>query len=237
MWTFKMFFQDDGEFFEYDPFGMQGTVGTEKALPYLESFLSFLELEPADWEPLIQQTASDLEQFLSTEAPAHADRMMQTLGELSGRHIYFQLLYLQWFARKAAGNIESRMTEELRLLPVQLTAYRKQAQTFLERILDIDQVGRDVRKNMGEAYRFDCPKDDTLFCFEPSPISFGVIRGGDCAEILYPDTIRDLIDFSPGMYPTGDPGPAVQELWAVLPHHRADHGGVLQPSQPVRQAL
>ena len=174
MWTFKMFFQDDGEFFEYDPFGMQGTVGTEKALPYLESFLSFLELEPADWEPLIQQTALDLEQFLSTEAPAHADRMMQTLGELSGRHIYFQLLYLQWFARKAAGNIESRMTEELRLLPVQLTAYRKQAQTFLERILDIDQVGRDVRKNMGEADRFDCPKDDTLFCFEPSPISFGV---------------------------------------------------------------
>ena len=196
MWTFKMFFQDDGEFFEYDPFGMQGTVGTEKALPYLEIFLSFLELEPADWEPLIQQTALDLEQFLFTEAPAHADRMMQTLGELSGRHIYFQLLYLQWLARKAAGNIESRMTEELRLLPVQLTAYRKQAQTFLERILDIDQVGRDVRKNMGEAYRFDCPKDDTLFCFEPSPISFGVIRGGDCAEILYPDTIRDLIDFS-----------------------------------------
>ena len=36
MWTFKMFFQDDGEFFEYDPFGMQGAAGTEKAFPYLE---------------------------------------------------------------------------------------------------------------------------------------------------------------------------------------------------------
>lgn len=196
MWTFKMFFHDDGEFFEYDPFGMEGTVGTEKALPYLESLLRFLELEPADWEPLIQQAGSDLEQFLSTGDPVHTDRMMRTLGELSGRHIYFQLLYLQWFAHKAAGNIESRMAEELRLLPAQLRAYRKQAQTFLERILDIDQVGREVRKNMREAYHFDCPQDDTVFCFEPSPISLDVIRGGDCAEILYPNTIRDLIDFS-----------------------------------------
>ena len=45
MWTFKIFFQDDGEFFEYDPFGMEGVTGTEKALPFLESLLSFLELD------------------------------------------------------------------------------------------------------------------------------------------------------------------------------------------------
>ena len=48
MWTFKMFFQDDREFFEYDPFGTQGAAGTEKALPYRESLLSFLKLESAD---------------------------------------------------------------------------------------------------------------------------------------------------------------------------------------------
>ena len=185
-----MYFQDDGEFFEYDPLGMQGAAGTEKALPYLESLLSFLELNSEDWEPLIQQAAADLERFLSTGDPTHTDRMMQTLGELSARHIYFQLLYLRWFGRRALGKIESRMTKELRLLPAQLTAYRKQAQTFLERILDIDQVGREVRKNMREGL------SDTLFRFEPTPISLGVIRGGDCGETLYPNTIRDLIDFS-----------------------------------------
>lgn len=37
---------------------------------------------------------------------------------------------------------------------------------------------------------------DTLFRFEPTPISLGVIRGGDCGEILFPNLIRDLIDFS-----------------------------------------
>ncbi len=138
MWTFKMFFQDDGEFFEYNPFGAQGAAGTEKAFPYLKSLLSFLELDSADWEPLIQQAASDLTQYFSTGDFTHTDHMMQTLGELSVRHIYFQLPYLCWFGRKTAGKIESRMAEELRLLPAQLKVYQEQAKTFLERILDID---------------------------------------------------------------------------------------------------
>lgn len=131
MWVFKMYFQDDGEFFEYDPLGMQGAADTEKALPYLESLLSFLELNSEDWEPLIQQAAADLERFLSTGDSAYTDHMMQVLGELSARHVYFQLLYLRWFGRRVLGKIESRMAEELRLLPAQLTAYRKQAQSFL----------------------------------------------------------------------------------------------------------
>lgn len=62
----------------------------------------------------------------------------------------------------------------------------------MERILDIDQVGREVRKNMRETYRFDGPREDTFFRFEPTPISLGVIRGGDCGDILYPNTICDL---------------------------------------------
>lgn len=40
---------------------MQGAAGTEKALPFLESLLSFLELDSTDWEALVQQAASDLE--------------------------------------------------------------------------------------------------------------------------------------------------------------------------------
>lgn len=196
MWIFKMFFQDDGEFFEYDPLGMQGTAGTEKALPYLESLLSFLELDATDWEPLVQQAALDLDQSFSTGDAAHTDHMMQTLGELGTRHIYFQLLYLRYFERKAAGNLKPKMTEELRLLSGQLTAYQKQAQIFLERILDIDQVGRAVQQNTRAAYFFDQPHDTALFRFEPIPISFGAIRNGDCGEILYPNAIRDLIDFS-----------------------------------------
>ena len=76
---------------------MQGSADTEKALPYPESLLSFLELDAMDWEPLVQQAALGLDQFFSTGDAA------QTLGELGARHIYFQLLYLRYFERTAAG--------------------------------------------------------------------------------------------------------------------------------------
>ena len=39
------------------------------------------------------------------------------------------------------------------------------------------------------------------------------------------------------MCQTGNSGPTVQKLREVLPHHRADHGGVLQPPQLVRETL
>lgn len=145
---------------------------------------------------LVQQAASDLAQFFSTRDPAHADRMMQALEELGARHIYFHLLYLHCLERKATGNLEPRMAEELRLLPAQLKVYQEQARIFWERILDIDRVGREVRQSTKTTYFFDQPHDTALFHFEPIPVSFGVIRNGDCGEILYPNTIRDLIDFS-----------------------------------------
>lgn len=122
--------------------------------------------------------------------------MMQALGELGARHIYFQLLYLHCFERKATGSLELRMAEELRLLPAQLKVYQEQVRIFWERILDIDRVGREVRQSTKTAYFFDQPYDTALFHFEPIPVSFGVIRNGDFGEILYPNTIRDLIDFS-----------------------------------------
>ena len=39
------------------------------------------------------------------------------------------------------------------------------------------------------------------------------------------------------MRPAGNSSPAVQELREVLPHHRADYGGVLQTPQRIREAL
>lgn len=196
MYNFKMYFLEDGEFFEYDTFGGQGSMATQKALPYLESLLSFLEMDCAEWEALLQQACEDLVQFFSTKDAAYTDHLMQFLGELGEKHFYFKLLYLQWFWYKSSGSIEPQMAEELRLLLKQLSLYQKQTQMFVENILDIDRAGRDVQKNVRENYVFDQPRNDGLFCFKPIPVSFGPIGGDACGTILYPNAIRDMIDFS-----------------------------------------
>lgn len=196
MWVYKMYFFADGEFFKYDTFGGHGSADTQIALPYLESLLSFLEMDCTEWEPLIQQACKDLEQFLTTKNAAYTDQMMQALGELSEKHVYFKLLYLQWFWRKASERIEPGMAEELRQLPEQLSLYQKQAQKFVENILDVDRVDRDVQKNVRTNYAFDQPRDTELPRFQPIPVSFGPVGEDGCGMILYPNTIRDLIDFS-----------------------------------------
>lgn len=196
MWAYKMYFLEDGEFFEYDAFTGQGSMATGKALPYLESLLSFLELDYAEWGPLIHQTCEDLEQFLTTKDVAYIDQMMQVLGELREKHVYFQLLYLQWFWCRTTGSIEPGMVEEMRQLPEQLSLYQKQAQKFMENILDVDRVDRDVQKNVGAHYVFDQPRNAELFCFKPIPVSFGPVDEDTCGTILYPNAIRDMIDFS-----------------------------------------
>ena len=159
MWIYKMYFLEDGEFFEYDTFGGPGSASTQIALPYLESLLSFLEMNHTEWEPLIQQACKDLEQFLTTKDAAYTDQMMQALGELGEKHVYFKLLYLHWFWRKANGSIEPGMAEEMRQLPEQLSLYQKQAQKFVENILDVDRVDRDVRENVRANYIFDQPRE------------------------------------------------------------------------------
>ena len=91
------------------------------------------------------------------------------------------------------------MAEEMRQLPEQLALNQKQAQTFIENILDIDQVGRDVQQNTRKNYLFDQPHNPDLFCFKPVPASFGPISEDSCGTILYPNDIRDLIDFALGL--------------------------------------
>ena len=180
MYTYKMYLTGDSEIFETDPWGYQGAVAKQKELPFLESLLSSLELDCAGVGELLQQTAEKFGCYLSSGDMAQADEGMCLLGELSARHIYFRLPYLQWFDRKARGALEPDMTKELLHLSEQLPVYQRQAQAFVERILDIDQCGRELQMNTRRQYTFDQPKDPSLFQFEPIPVSFGPVDGDSC---------------------------------------------------------
>ena len=94
MRIYKAYFEDDGEFFEYDAFAGQGSMAAQRAFPYLESLLSFLEMDREEWEPLMQQVSKNLDQFFATNDLAYTDQVMQLLSELGEKHIYFKLLYM-----------------------------------------------------------------------------------------------------------------------------------------------
>lgn len=196
MWIFKAYFAEDREYFEYDATGVQGYPAITKEQPLLESLLSFLELDLTSVEPKVEEICENWDQFFKTGSRSNSDRAMILLSELRQQHIYFQLEYLRCFAQLSQQNLMSEMVENLQRLPEQLLTYQKQIQCFFDQVLDIDQVGREIQMRMRENYCCNQPVSTDLFSFRPVPVAVEAMPLVGYVDVLYPNDIRDFIDFS-----------------------------------------
>ncbi len=184
MWSYKTYFVHDREYFEHDPMGMRGVAARQREFPFLESLLRFAEMDPEEWEAILHQAAD-------SAAQGDGTAVQMALGELAGLHVFFQLPYLKWnglYTRMAVtGEVVELSIEELRRLPEQLTQLQKEIQLFFDQVLDIDRAGREAGESILR---------QTAFEFHPIPVGFERVDGETYAEVLYPNEIRDVVDFS-----------------------------------------
>ena len=143
MWYCKMYFPGRHEVIESDAFGTQGAPSQRKVFPFLESLLSFTELDTGKVAVVLRCISDDLES-LDRERMTNA---MVRLGALAEMHSFFRVLYAKWFYLHSVGfkNNEEKVTcalDELRSLSEELPLYQKQIQRFFALILDIDKAGR-----------------------------------------------------------------------------------------------
>ena len=86
MWYAKMYFSGEKEFFENDAFGMQGLPSKQLELPFLESLLTFLELDEKEITPMLERISVNWEHFVeSSDLGAHTAAMVE-LGMLAEKH-------------------------------------------------------------------------------------------------------------------------------------------------------
>ena len=204
MWYAKMYFSGKKEVFQYDAAGIQGVPSTERELPFLESLLSFLEMDWSELTPSLQKIANSWERLIAEDDRQAGTDAMVELGAIKDRHIYLDLLFVRWFDRFARigicddrGGVEDRqMLEELRRLPEQLPLYQRQVRRFFALVLDVDSAGRDPQQQAAMNYLYDIPKDPELFRFHPIPLSFEPVEPGRCSPVLYSAGIADMIDYS-----------------------------------------
>lgn len=204
MWYAKMYFSEKKEVFQYDASGIQGVPSTYRELPFLESLLSFLEMDCAEMTPMLRKIADNWERLIREDDRQAGTDAMVELGQLKNRHIYLELLYVRWYDRFSRmgiyydhGNTEDQqMLEELRHLPEQLLLYQKQIQRFFDLVLDVDSAGRDPQQQAAINYLYDNPKDPDLFRFHPIPLGFEPVEPGRCSPVLYSAGISDMIDYS-----------------------------------------
>ena len=204
MWYVKMYFSGDKEIFEYDASGMQGEPAVRQEFPFLESLLSFQELECEAVIPSLEHVYNNWELRITENNRQAGTDALVALSELASRHIYFKLLYVRWFDRFSrmgahgdCGSAEDQqMLAELKEVAEQLPQYQKQIQKFFELVLDVDQAGRDPQKQAWSNYYHNEPKDSELFKFRPIPVSFEPTEEGRCSPVLYSASIPDMIDYS-----------------------------------------
>ena len=98
-WYAKMYFSGDREIFQYDSMGTQGAPSVQQELPFLESLLSFQELDIAEQTPLLKDIADCWSRYIADDDKDALTSAMMKLGELGARHIYFQLLYVRFYER------------------------------------------------------------------------------------------------------------------------------------------
>ena len=159
MWYCKMYFPGRHEVIESDAFGTQGAPSRRKTFPFLESLLSFTELDMEKVSIVLRCISDDLES-LDRERVTNA---MAKLGALADTHSFFRVLYTKWFYLHSVGfgNTEAAVSgalDELRSLPEELPLYQKQIQRFFELILDIDKAGREPSQQIMRYYHFDQPE-------------------------------------------------------------------------------
>lgn len=200
MWYCKMYFPGRHEVIESDAFGTQGAPSQRKAFPFLESLLSFTELDTGKVAVALRCISDDLES-LDRERVTNA---MAKLGALADTHSFFRVLYTKWFYLHSVGcgNTEAAVSgalDELRSLSQELPLYQKQIQRFFALILDIDKAGREPSRQVMRYYHFDQPdrpSDATLFPFRLLTTRFEPVGGDACAPVLYANSVADMISFS-----------------------------------------
>ena len=204
MWYVKMYFSEKREVFQCDASGIQGVPSVDREFPFLESLLTFLEMDCEKLTPILQRIADRWSRLIAEFDRDAGTEAMVELGQLKSRHIYLELLYVRWYDRFSRIGIygdrgsaeDEQMLAELRDLPEQLLLYQKQVQRFFDLVLDVDSAGRDPQQQAAKNYLHDSPRDPSLFRFRPIPLSFEPVEPGRCSPVLYSASIPDMIDYS-----------------------------------------
>lgn len=198
-YTFKTYISNHREHFCYG----RGTSLTKKDFPFPESLLKLLRLNIWQYEPMIKDMEQALLRFYQTQDQKDADVVLNGLDELAEAHIYFQQLRLDWrnhFEQAANAEGSALMDllprKDLTHIPSNIDNVQKQIQRLFQNVLDIDLGKKSpVQELMASYYNREGSDPLNTFQFSSLPMKFELVDAHTFTELLYPNTIYDLIEY------------------------------------------
>ena len=200
-YIFRTYIDGGREYYEYtDAADREQTI--KKDFPFPESLMSLLYMDIWELEPITKRMDKALLAFYQSGAKDDLQVVAAGLDELASRHVYFELLRLDWLER--LDMVDSTAPRDFQdLLPHKKISHlcssidtmQKQIKGLIAQALDMDGEKISVSEKMVAYYSAEGGDTLNTFQFQPQSMSFEVIDCKIFAEVLYPKDIYDLIDF------------------------------------------
>lgn len=202
-YMFKTYIANGREYFIYSDDVSDDRFTQKIDFPFSESLFSLLDLDIWKREPQIKKIDRALLELYRTRDARYTEDVFFTLQSLSDVHIFFKLLFLDWSKRlnrrqrriTSLTHLTCCPTRPLRISPAILIMPRNRSRILLERVLDMDASKRSVSSRLYDYYKDPYHVDPRPFEFQPLTVSFEMIDRNAYAEVLYPKSIYDLIDY------------------------------------------
>lgn len=197
-YTYKVWIVDGKEHFEY------GNGQTRKKdFPFAESLMKLLYLDIWSFADLFEGMGKSIVKLYETKEQQYSDNVLSALNTVAKKHIYFELLRLDWWERlekaKAQGYKDIVVLlprKKLPHTPANIHTMQKQMKALFAQVLDLDLSPKEsVQQKMVQYYNNRGGDQLNTFQFQPQAMSFEIIGPKTFTEVLYPKDIYDIIDY------------------------------------------
>lgn len=188
---FKTYIANGREYF------LCGDIKTD--FPFPESLMRILYLDITKYDQLVKRMARSLENYYPSHDEKHLLDVEKGLDELAEAHIYFTFLRYDWHRKlDAARKWKKGDLDLLDLLPrkelTRIIAYVAQTQRQIKGLFSAVLDKNGPRASLAEY--FSTPPGLLSYQFRMLTVKYEMGEGGEFTDVLYPNSIYDLIDFS-----------------------------------------
>lgn len=199
-YIFKTYIADGKE--HYVTTDSQGRIVETRTVPFPESLVSLLYKRIPEWKDWLRGISA----MIDLITPANAHETMKEVSEqydyLTESLAYFELSKFQWRekirqTRRGTGVMTGAVLQDESLLTLcdQLLSVQQKLQTLISHVLDMDSSKDSSLERMVVYYRTFGAESPDVYRFSSCTTNFELVDENTFAEVLYPETIFDIIDF------------------------------------------
>ena len=199
-YEFETYIHDGREYFVY---GERGGTLTRQDFPFPQSLLLLLDLNVVEINKVTHRVDRLIERYYQEQDAEIEAQIIAGLEQLAEMHIFFAFLPLDWkhrfgLTRYAGSRSISDFLphKQISHLYVEVQERQRQIKTLFHEVLLADMDRDATSDRMIEYYQRKTKDSRERYRFRSRPLRYELVEQGVFTDVLHPESVYDLIDFS-----------------------------------------